>query len=158
MKLSSKIALSFEISSKFRWFYIDFIFLCGAFWIFLWFSFKNRIPAWDVLEISSIYLLKREILGRSFWYRIDIGFVGFFIRILIVSGMVSISVLYQIDSFKIVLFWSKSRSRTEILENFEKNRAPLRSVLEIRKKIVLSCGVLWILERKSRSRAEYSGY
>ena len=32
--------------------------------------FKNRAPARDVLEISSIYLFKRDVLGGAFWYRI----------------------------------------------------------------------------------------
>ena len=42
---------------------------------------KNRVPARDVLKISSMCLLKGEVLGGSFWYRFGIGFLGFVLRV-----------------------------------------------------------------------------
>ena len=66
--------------------------------------FRNRAPLRDVFEILSICLIKEDVLGGMFRYRIGIGFARFVVRILIVLGTISIPILYQTDPFKIVLF------------------------------------------------------
>ena len=84
--------------------------------------------------------LKREVFGGAFRYRIGIGFVGIVIQNLIVCGMDPIPILYQNAPLKVVLFCRKSLSRAERPENFEEDRAPVRSILEILKKIPLPRG------------------
>ena len=160
LTLFSKIALLLETSTKFRWLFIDFIFFKSIkidrsrakrlqnFDDIL----KNRVPARDVVKTSSIYLLKGEILGRSFWYRIDIGFLDFaiwiFDRLRKDFYINSIPNYFAQDRsllIKIALpcgtswkFWwinlqnSRSRSRRPRNLSFSsvQNRAAVRSVLK----------------------------
>ena len=87
-------------------------------------SSKNR--ASDVLEMSSIYLLKREVLGGGVlvqvWKRI---------RRIRRSNF---------DRLRNDFYTNSIRSRAERLENFDQNRAPVRSVLKILRKTAFPCG------------------
>ena len=81
---------------------------------------KNRAPARDILKILSIYFLKSEVLGRTFWYRIRRILRSNFDRL---RNDFYTNSIPNCFALKVVLFQPKSRSRAEHLENFDENRA-----------------------------------
>ena len=89
LMLFSKIALSLETSSKFRCFVKTFFDVMKTSKLRSRSErlqnfddvLNNCVFARDVLKISLMCLLKGEVLGRSFWYRFGVGFLGLVFRV-----------------------------------------------------------------------------